>query len=294
MRRRDEKAVWRVLALVLAISFIIAGCSGILDNDSVSGFSGPEIGSVIDIGTRANFTNTTIFVNGYVFDCMLGEPSLPPDLVAPAPKSGVIGVYIVNCVGPILQEWVDALRALNIEIVAPLHYYAYQVRITPEQAQLAKNLSFVNWVGFYHPAYKIASNLDGHEVQVVLYDQNIPNTTIQQVHSKFSSIKQEGATTSLNFTEDGYVFEGTLSSSVAISEIAANPYVQAISPLSDAHLFDDNKDEINFILFSILVITITLILNLIISVYMLNKTFRKKQDKDKIIEDLNRLEGEKK
>ncbi|MBA3044951.1 MAG: hypothetical protein KKH41_03410, partial [Candidatus Thermoplasmatota archaeon] len=206
MGRNLEKPAWKALVAAMAIAFIVVAGAGIGGSSSVSAeYSTPITSS----GTRQNVTNTTISVNGYVFDILEGEPELPPDLIAQPPESGEIGSYIIHICVLITQTEIDAIRNMNITIIGSIPWNAYKVRMTPEQAQLASNLSFVDWVGFFHPAYKISGDLDPGQtdVKIIMYGPEIPDAAIEQVRLKFHTIKSEG------FTLDGdYLFQGTLQS----------------------------------------------------------------------------------
>ncbi len=234
MGRCCEEPVWKALAVTLAIAFVLSAWPGVVGAGGSDGIPGTES------GTRQEEYNTTISVNGYVFDILEGEPELPPDLIAQPPESGEIGLYIIHFSCSINQEIDDAFEALNITIVGGVPWHAYSVRMTPEQALEAVNLSFVDWVGLYHPAYKISRDLKPGqtELSVALKGPEIPDEAIQEVRSKFDSIEWEG-----NFTGGYYMFDGTLQSATAIYDIAANPYVTYICNIPRGQLLDDGEND---------------------------------------------------
>ncbi len=225
------------------------------------------------MGTRQYANNNTISVNGYVFNISEGEPTLPINLIAPALENGTIGAYIIHFDAPIYQEEVDAVRNLGISIVGYVPYYAYRVHMTPEQSKQAENLSFVDWVGLYHPAYKISPDLESLEVSVTLIGQNIPESALEQVRSEFESIEVEFTSNGSAFNTSRYTFEGTLPSSTAINETAANPYVHYITFIPEGHSMngDDDDNEYNqYLLISFIAIV------LVVSLAIL---YRKKQER---------------
>jgi len=266
----NRNAVWRVLAAALAVSFVLSAWPG-----AAVGGESNEI-PVTEAGTRQIATNTTIYVGNYVFDCMIGEPELPPELMAPEPASGEIVFYIIHFDGPINQEKLDAIRGLNITIGDDVPNNAYKVQMTPEQALEAKNLSFVDWVGFYHPAYKFSSridpgNLTSLDVAIIFsVGAGIPEDVLKQVRSGFKSIQDEGYSTG----GMDYLIYGTLRSSDAIYDIAANPYVQYIDEIPVGAPFNEDEHSQNDIMYYSLVFVI--ILSICISLIFFN---RKKQVK---------------
>jgi len=252
MGRHNEKHVWKALVAVMAIAFVLSAWPGVVGAGCSDGIPGTES------GTRQDEYNTTISVNGYVFDILDGEPELPPDLIAQPPESGEIGLYIIHFNCSINQEIDDALEALNITIAGSVPWHAYKVRMTPEQALEAENLSFVDWIGFYHPAYKISPDLepDQLELEVQLTGPEISDEAIQEVRSKFDSIEWEGNTTAGAVSKIGYVFQGTLPSYEAKIEIARNPYVHYIYPIPAGHWMDGDEDDNRYLLPAIVIIAI--------------------------------------
>ena len=176
--------------------------------------------------------SSTIHLNGYVFDFTNGEPRMNPALMAKPTASGEVGVYIVHMTGPIYQEWVDAIGNLGVEIVEYVHNFAYQVRMTPEQALLAGKLPFIDWVGSYHPAYKISPDLSNNDVVVYLQGKDISQDTIDNIRSEMA-VFEEGT------THSGYTLRGRLTHSAALDVIAANAYVQYITPTYEDELMDE-------------------------------------------------------
>jgi hypothetical protein len=251
MKLRNRTAVWGFLAAALAVSFVLSAWPG-------AGVSGESNGiHVAEAGTRQDEYNTTISVNGYVFNITEGEPELPPDLVAQPPESGEIGLYIIHFSSMISQEIDDAIEALNITIAGSLPFHAYKAHMTPEQSQLAENLSFVDWVGLYHPAYKISRDLDPDQLKLEawLFGQKIPYEAILDVRSKFLSIEWEGYLIG-DGVRDEYLFKGTLSSSEAKIEIARNPYVHYIYPIPVSQWMDENEDDNRYLIPAIVIIAI--------------------------------------
>ena len=88
-------------------------------------------------------------------------PALAPDLTSAGPAAGQRGYYLVQFHGPVQQAWKDALAGQGIELLDYVPDYAFKVRMTPAQAQQARSLANVAWVGVFQPAYKLDTNLKG-------------------------------------------------------------------------------------------------------------------------------------
>ncbi|MBU4031870.1 MAG: hypothetical protein KKD98_03615, partial [Candidatus Thermoplasmatota archaeon] len=131
--------------------------------------------------------NSIISINGYKFDCLNGEPKIRDEIRVKNSKPGEIATFIIHIGVLITQIEIDTIRNMNITIIGSIPWNAYKVRMTPEQAQLTSNLSFVDWVGFFHPAYKISGDLDPEQtdVKIIMYGPEIPDAAIEQVRLKF-------------------------------------------------------------------------------------------------------------
>ncbi|TLZ58323.1 MAG: hypothetical protein E6K17_01185 [Methanobacteriota archaeon] len=101
---------------------------------------------------------TSIHFNdaGIRFDTSAGEPSFVPALRASDPHA-----FIVQFIGPIKAEWMDRIRSLGASPQFYVPNAAFVTRMDSGTARSVAALPFVNWVGPYHPAYKIPSALAG-------------------------------------------------------------------------------------------------------------------------------------
>jgi len=91
----------------------------------------------------------------YRFDSRQGEPTMPDALRADPMKEPDYDVYIVQFIGPVKSDWVEALRAAGADVFAYLPSYSYVTAMGRGEAHRVEALRFVQWVGLYHPAYKI-------------------------------------------------------------------------------------------------------------------------------------------
>jgi len=74
--------------------------------------------------------------------------------------SGEEGLYLVHMLGPINPEWRRTLERKGLEIINYVPNYAYEVSMTPEQAEKVEDLDFIDWVGIYQPEYKLNPQLE--------------------------------------------------------------------------------------------------------------------------------------
>lgn len=79
---------------------------------------------------------------------------------------GEQGYYIVQFRGPVEEAWKDQVTATGAEILGYLPDFAFKVRMTPEVAEGVGQLTDVNWVGLFQPAYKLEPNLEIAEQQL--------------------------------------------------------------------------------------------------------------------------------
>jgi hypothetical protein len=200
-----------------------------------------KIAALERYGVEANLLgdSTTISVSSYNFDTAVGEPTLSLDFTAKESLSGVKGLYIVQFIGPVKEEWLSTLRQTGAEIVGYVPNFAYEVRMTPEICQVVEKFDCTQWIGVYEPAYKISPDLTGNEVTITLNGQDIPEDTLSGIRDMLV-IRQEGAV-----DPDGYIFHGTLKSSEHLATIAAMPNVQFISPYVEPELHDEAGMQIS-------------------------------------------------
>ncbi len=86
-------------------------------------------------------------------------PAIPARLASPGYQAGRSGYYLVQANGPITQAWKDGLAGQGIELLDYVPDYAFKVRMNPAQASKISALANVAWVGLFHPAYKLDTNL---------------------------------------------------------------------------------------------------------------------------------------
>ncbi|HDN80015.1 MAG TPA: hypothetical protein ENG33_06085, partial [Chloroflexi bacterium] len=92
------------------------------------------------------------------FDPLAGEPDIPSGqrlrIQADRPAT-----YIVQFAGPVREEWKSAVEQAGAYLYGYIPDYAFLARMTLAAAEQVRALSFVRWVGPYHPAYRLSSEL---------------------------------------------------------------------------------------------------------------------------------------
>jgi hypothetical protein len=120
---------------------------------------------------------TTISMSTYSFDTTLGDPAIPETLRAGSSNS----LYIVQFIGPIKTSWLDEVKALGIDIHNYMPNYAYLVRADAKEISNALNLKQVQWIGQYHPAYKISPLLASGSVRINVWNSPTVSETLAAI-----------------------------------------------------------------------------------------------------------------
>ncbi len=110
------------------------------------------------LATATVLADPSIRLRYATFDPLVSEPTVPPDQQAHE-VPGVETYYLVQFTGPIGESWKASLTSLGTEIEEYIPDYAFVVYMTPETATQARLLANVRWVGLFHPAYRVTSDL---------------------------------------------------------------------------------------------------------------------------------------
>ncbi len=131
----------------------------------------PQIkGREITVDTMEDRTTLNVGFGRYEFDIKDGEPEISEELRVDGYGSGEKGQYLIHMLGPIAPEWRTQIEEKGVEVMNYVPNYAYRVRMTPEVADRVGGLDFVDWVGIYHPEYKIQPDLEPGEVKIRLVE----------------------------------------------------------------------------------------------------------------------------
>lgn len=106
---------------------------------------------------------TIISLNGTIWDTRQGEPAIQQELQS-APDDPY---FLVQFYGPVKNEWVADLEVLGVEFLGYHPNYTYIARMDPALVTEVEAAHAVEWVGSYHPAYRLASD---QEMALALLD----------------------------------------------------------------------------------------------------------------------------
>jgi hypothetical protein len=137
---------------------------------------------------------STIAIDGFEFDTRDGPPGVPDHLTAEGPSKGVTTSYLVQFIGPIKTKWVEYVGDLGVSVLDYIPHHAFLTRMTQETKETVERLSFVQWVGFYEPMYRVQPDLwsmqDEILVEIILFgeesDANIISNLGERVTDTYS------------------------------------------------------------------------------------------------------------
>jgi uncharacterized membrane protein len=109
------------------------------------------------------------------FDPLNSEPEIDSDLKYDASS----GYYLVQCFGPSMSSWVWDIQNLGGIILGYIPDFTYLVSMDSATSEKVSKLSFIRWVGIYHPTYKIQEGLlekkNDLELNVVIFKDKKEN-----------------------------------------------------------------------------------------------------------------------
>jgi len=100
-------------------------------------------------------------VGSYRIDIEKAPPKVPPNLQVPKKLEKTWPHHLIQLAGPPTEEWIRVVEEQGLDVVEPISAYGLFIVGSPEQVNNIKDLSFIEWVGPFKPAYRIAPNLEG-------------------------------------------------------------------------------------------------------------------------------------
>lgn len=92
-------------------------------------------------------------------DTRQGEPDIPAALRSELSQTDEAGYYLVQYVAGSMFEWKNSVQQMGAELLTYVPNNTYVVRMTGAQRDNVTNLSTVQWIGVFQPAYRIAPGL---------------------------------------------------------------------------------------------------------------------------------------
>ncbi|MFW6040953.1 MAG: PKD domain-containing protein [Thermoplasmatota archaeon] len=109
-----------------------------------------------------------LHVKSWDFNLEDGLPTFHSELTIDNFEGQERGQYIVHMIGPIKQKWRETLENHGLDIENYIPNYAYRVRMNPNIKDMIEELDFVNWIGLYHPGYKLDPEISVGKIKVSL------------------------------------------------------------------------------------------------------------------------------
>ena len=97
------------------------------------------------------------------FDPLASEPELPVAQRLSVQERRP-ATYLVQFTGPVREAWKAAVEASGARLYGYVPDFAFIARMEAATAEAVEALTFVRWVGPYHPAYRLAPTLQETDV----------------------------------------------------------------------------------------------------------------------------------
>jgi len=182
-----------------------------------------------EINVKGNTIDVFEEDEGLPIESAVEEDTIGSDLEIDSYESGEEGIYLINTLGPINPEWVETLEGKGLEIINYVPNYAYEVEMTPEQAEDVEDLFFVDWVGVYQPSYKIHPETEPGAVTVRLRPGFEPES-LSNLEYDIDILGEE------DLQEDGYNLIGEVDTVEELENLALENDVYYISPYVEPEL----------------------------------------------------------
>ncbi|MGH2900338.1 MAG: hypothetical protein ACRDMZ_16810, partial [Solirubrobacteraceae bacterium] len=162
----------------------------LIDERAAGGAAG-----LAQLGLAARDDLNRVFLEGHALDTRRPdevesrlEPALRRDELAAARAEGRSvrdGLYLVQLVGPVRDEWLADLTADGLEIISYLPENAYVVRArgraTAAIATLTDRHETVQYVGDFHPAYRLSLSVHAALAALASGERGTMDLTVQVV-----------------------------------------------------------------------------------------------------------------
>ncbi len=175
-------------------------------------------------------------VAGISFDWMKGEPQIPAELKAPSNSDA----YIVKFIGPMQPGWAQDIRELGGKVGMYVANYGFVVRMDTSTKAKVSALPTVEWIGDYHPAYKIAPGILDNGGNVMISIIAFEGTDIPSLAAQLSGM---GATIGQYVASDRTI-KFTADSSL-IPAIASLPEIEQMHPDGPKYPMDIKANHIH-------------------------------------------------
>ncbi|HTD81534.1 MAG TPA: S8 family serine peptidase, partial [Thermoplasmata archaeon] len=178
----------------------------------------------------------------------------PAPTISPAWSASMTSapaLYLIHFIGPAKPAWLQELQARGVRVLQSIPTYGFLVSMDAAAREGAAALRYVDWIGPYHPAYKLQSELahaagtvtvqvltvdsaDSGEVVALLANHGLPEVRWDSPASGILSVFRVG--------EMGVV-RGRFDASL-LPAIAQNPRVMYVEPWHEMRILDYNAQAL--------------------------------------------------
>jgi len=176
-------------------------------------------------------------VKGHAFDSSEGYPDFGSEFTLEGYEPGTEGLYVIDMIGPVNPEWQEELNEMDVELINYVPNYAFEARMTPEQAEEVEEKFFVDWVGIYQPGFKLKETLEPGMVNIRL-TQGVSREVKRSIGSMVDVISVADLATY------GVQIRAEVRDEAVFTELARMPDVYHISNYAEPELRDEMATQI--------------------------------------------------
>ncbi len=136
-----------------------------------------------------------IALRGFKFDPLKANFSDAVSIPAAFRAKKESNLFLVQFQTQVLEGYRSDLEARGVKLLSFIPGQSFVVKMSPEKFKEVKGLSYVRWVGPFHPAYKIAPSQDaitGGRYTIVVSDMAAKDALIKDVENAGGTIAAKG------------------------------------------------------------------------------------------------------
>lgn len=175
------------------------------------------------------------------FDPLAGEPALAAEL-RQEEASARASLYLVQFIGPVQEDWKQALAEQGIRLYDYIPDYAFLARLDAAVAPTAvRALPFVRWVGPYQPAYRLAPDLhalraDPTAAPITVTLQTLPDADLAMLGAQIAAA---GGTVQAEAHNAAAAYLRAVVEPKSLADLAAADDMVWIEPYLPPQLYND-------------------------------------------------------
>jgi len=191
-----------------------------------------------NIRVRARDDLDVLHLPGAAVDVREGIRDVPAGKLFREYPPGRAGVFVLQFIGPLRNEWIPPLEALGWRLLSRyVPHNGYLVVGTPELIGQTRQLPFVQWLDFYHPYQKgamLARDGKVHELEFELAEGPGSEPAIEAIR-----VAAEGTIEVQQTSYDTRVYARM--SDVAAEALLRHELILSVSPKSGVQISDERQ-----------------------------------------------------